>query len=307
MITSGLFEQHFHGCFGIDFNKASVDEVIYLSHKVFECGVTTIIPVIATDTLENIQRQISVIQKAKEKNEENCAKIFGIHLEGPFLNPNKKGAHPLNLLQNPSVKLYQKFLENPLIKIVTLAPELDENNELINYLKEKNIKISAGHCEDYQLNKVNQVTHIFNAMNGLHHRNSTTSLSAIIDDEIYTEIIADGEHVQDDILKIFFKTKNKDKILLISDCAPSAKSDIKEFNFLGETIYLQGDKLVNKQGVIAGSAMLLNDIVKRLVEKNIIPFEEATKYSSLNQKEYHNFDDNHKIEWDDNLNIKKVL
>ena len=307
LVTKGLFEQHFHGCFGIDFNKASVDEVVFLSKKMFERGITTIIPTIGTDTLENMQRQIQIISEAKNFLTDNCAVIYGIHLEGPFLNQGKRGAHPENLLKKPNIADYQKYLEHPLIKIVTIAPELDEDFKLCNYLKQAGIKVSAGHCFCEDLSCVNQVTHLFNAMDGLHHRNKTTSLSALSDDIIYTEIIADGEHVQDDMLKLVFKAKGKDKILLISDCAPSAKSDIEEFEFLGEMIYKNGDKLVGKNGTIAGSAMLLDDIVRRLVQNNILSFEDAIKMSSLNQREYHKFDDNFIVEWKDDLTVNKVL
>lgn len=306
IVTKGLFEQHFHGCFGIDFNKASVEEIVLLSKKMFERGITTIMPTLGSDTLENMSRQVERIAAAKELLNDDCARIFGIHLEGPFLNPQKKGAHPENLLKIPSVNEFQKYFNSPLIKIVTLAPELDTNYELCDYLHSKGIKISAGHCLSSDLSKVNQVTHLFNAMNGLHHRNKTTALSALSNDLIYTEIIADGEHVQDDMLKLVFKTKNKDKVLLISDCAPSAKSDIKEFEFLGEMIYLKGDKLVGKDGTIAGSAMLLDDIVRRLVKNNILSFDDAIKMASINQREYHSFDDGYIVEWNNDLTVKKV-
>lgn len=306
MITSGLFEQHFHGCFGIDFNKATVEEVVFLTKEMFKRGITTIIPVIATDTLENMSRQIKVIEQAKKMLDNTCSYIYGIHLEGPFLNPLKKGAHPEKRLKLPSVELYKQYLDSPLIKIITIAVELDKNLDLINYLKSKNIKISAGHCVADDLSCVNQVTHLFNAMNGLHHRNKSTSLSALVSDDIFVEVIADGEHVQDDMLKMVFNLKKHDKILLISDCAPSAKSNLSEFEFLGEKIYLNGDKLVAKDGTIAGSAMLLDDIVRRLVNNNILSFEDAIKFSSINQQIYHNYQDNSQIEWDEKLNIKKV-
>ena len=305
-ITNGLFEQHFHGCFGIDFNKASIDDVIFLAREMFKRGITTIIPTIATEELPKMKEQINIIQNACTKLTCDCANIFGIHLEGPFLNPQKKGAHPENLLKNPNIEDYQKYLDHPLIKIVTIAPELDKDFKLCNYLKQKGIKISAGHCLCNDLTYVNQVTHLFNAMDGLHHRNKTTSLCALFNEDIFTELIADGEHVQNDMLKLVFKVKDKNKILLISDCAPPSKSNIKEFEFLGEIIYKQGEKLVGKNGTIAGSAMLLDDIVKRLVKENILSFDDAIKMASSNQHNYHNCQINAQVEWNDDLTIKTV-
>ena len=298
MKTKLLIEQHFHGCFGIDFNKASVDDVLYLSKEILKYGIGGIFPTIVTDSVENTKRAISVIKEASTKQTKDMAKILGIHLEGIFINPEKKGIHNPEHFKLPTVENF-KLIEDDFIKIVTLAPELD--NGLINYLKEKNIKIQAGHCVGGDLDGCNGVTHLFNAMSPITHREKSTTLSALVNDEIYTEIIADGVHVSDDALKLVFKTKPHDKVILISDCLPCTKSNLKEFTFADERVYYDGIKATSKEGTLAGSTTLLPDIIKRLANAGLF----RTEYIN-NPYKYHNIDLEGSIEWDDDWNILKV-
>lgn len=297
MRTKPLIEQHFHGAFGVDFNTASTDDILFLSKKIKEYGIGGIFPTIVTDSVENTKAAIAKIKKAATLQTADMAKIFGIHLEGIFLNPQKKGIHNPNYFMPLEVENY-KLIEDEFIKIVTLAPELDEG--LIEYLTEKNVKIQAGHCVGGNLTKCSGATHLFNAMSGIAHRASSTSLSALINDDIYTEIIADGVHVCDEALKLVFKTKPQDKIILVSDSLPIAKSHLKEMMFAGEKIYYDGIRATSKAGTLAGSTSLLSDIVKRLADLNI--FNPAWIDNPYN---YHDIDLNYEIEWDENWNYVK--
>lgn len=298
MKTKLLIEQHFHGCFGIDFNKASVNDVLYLSKEILKYGIGGIFPTIVTDSVENTKRAIATIKEASKRQTSDMAKILGIHLEGIFLNPEKKGIH------NPAhfLKLTQgnyKLIEDDFIKIITLAPELDEG--LLDYLSDKNIKIQAGHCTGGSLSKCTGATHLFNAMSGITHRGTSTALSALINDNIYTEIIADGIHVSDDALKLVFKTKPQNKILLISDSLPITKSNLKEMIFADEKVYYDGIKATSKEGTIAGSTTLIPDIIKRLAKVNLFNPEYIN-----NSYNYHNIDIEGFIEWDNDWNIKRI-
>ena len=243
MKTKLLIEQHFHGCFGIDFNTASVDDVLYLSKEILKYGIGGIFPTLVTDTPENY-----------------------------------------------------KLIEDDFIKIITLAPELDEG--LLDYLSGKNIKIQAGHCKGGDLTKCTGCTHLFNAMSGVTHRESSTALSALINDNIYTEIIADGIHVSNDALNLVFKTKPLDKIILISDSLPITKSNLKEMTFADEKIFYDGIKATSKEGTIAGSTALLPDIIKRLAAIGLFNPEYIN-----NPYNYHNIELDGYIEWDEDWNI----
>ena len=290
MKTKLLIEQHIHGCFGVDFNKATENEILHASLKLSKVGVGGFFPTIVTDSIENTQKAIYTIKSAATKVKKGCAQILGIHLEGIFLNKEKKGIHNPKYFLESTVKNY-KLIEDDFIKIVTLAPEL--NVDLMDYLSSKNVKIQAGHCTGGNLDGCNGVTHLFNAMTGITHRDSSTTLSALINDNLYTEIIADGVHVSDEALKLTFKAKPKDKIILVSDCLPCAHSRDKKFVFAGEEVFYDGTKAISKDGTLAGSTSLLCDIVKRLI--SIKMFKPEYIENSYN---YHNIDLDGFIEWD---------
>ena len=293
MRTLPIIEQHFHGAYGVNFNKAGVKDIVNLSQKLRDDGIAGFFPTLVTDTVENTKNQISVIKEAAKE----CKGILGVHLEGIFLNPLKKGIHNIEHFMALTVENFKK-IEDDFIKIVTLAPELDEG--LIEYLKSKNIKVQAGHCTgwSYGDKKPDAATHIFNAMSGITHRGVSTSLSALLDDTVYTEVIADGIHISDDSLKLLFKTKPVDKILLISDALPLTKSNIKKTTFADSEIYFDGVKATSASGTIAGSTKLIPDIVKILGKKNMF----NPKFIE-NSYKYHNIEPKGELVWDEDFNI----
>ena len=299
MKTKLFIEQHFHGCYGVDFNTAFVDDVLELSHKILKEGVGFIFPTLVTDSVENIVRQIKVIKEAASHQTSDMAKICGVHLEGIFLNPEKKGIHNSDWFLSPNRENFSK-VEDDFIKIVTLAPELTDV-DLLNYLRSKGIKVQAGHCVGTDLSLCDGATHTFNAMDGFTHRHASTVTSALIKDDLFTEVIADGVHVCDDALKLLFKVKQMNKILLVSDCLPCTHSDLNEFDFAGEKIYFDGVKATSKEGTLAGSTMLLPDIVKVLAKKDLF-----NKQHISNSYDYHGIDSHGEIEWDDEFNIVEV-
>ncbi len=342
MRTKLIIEQHFHGCFGIDFNKATVDDVLFLSKEILKHGIGGIFPTLVTDSVENIKRAISVIKEAKEKQTPDMANIFGIHLEGIFINPEKKGIHnPAHFLA-PTVENY-KLVADDFIKIVTLAPELtplipsgtfshaeEKAQNLIEYLSEKGVKVQAGHCVGGDLTGCAGVTHLFNAMSGVAHRGETTALSALVDDNIYTEIIGDGIHVSDKALELVFKCKPLEKIILISDSLPCTNynphslsegkqllmsganvrdvgtGEKLEFVFADEKVYYDGIKATSKDGTIAGSTTMIPKIIKRLIKSNIVKNTNDVTQLITNPYNYHNIDIGGSVEWDDDFNIIKV-
>lgn len=305
-----LIEQHFHGAFGVNFNTANVDDVLYLSKEILKYGIGGIFPTLVTDSAANIKRAVAVIKEAAAKQTAGMAKILGVHLEGIFINEKKKGIHnPVHFLA-PTVENY-KLLEDDFIKIVTLAPEL--NVDLMGYLREKGVKVQAGHCVGGDLTGCSGTTHTFNAMEGISHRGKATALSALINDDLYSEVIADGVHVSDDALKLFFKCKPVDKVLLVSDCLPCTKytlaicgkgqcEGLYTFMFADSEIFYDGKQAASKDGTIAGSTTLLPDIIKRLHSVGMF----HPQYIE-NPYNYHNIDDiKGAVEWDDECNILRV-
>ncbi len=342
MQTKLIIEQHFHGCFGIDFNKATVDDVLYLSKEILKYGIGGIFPTLVTDSVENIKRATSVIKEAASRQTTGMAKILGIHLEGIFINPEKKGIHNPAHFMLPTIENY-KLVEDDFIKIVTLAPELipdaemqrakeaksvSGNENLISYLRSKKIKVQAGHCIGGDLTGCTGATHLFNAMSGVVHRGETTALSALVDDEIYTEIIGDGVHVSDKALALVFKTKPIDKIILISDSLPcteyprhlregkqllassasdrdAGEGEVFEFTFADEKVYYDGVKATSKEGTIAGSTTMIPKIIKRLKNVGLMDEKQISQLIQ-NPYDYHNVELEGSVEWDNGWNVIKV-
>jgi len=300
-----LTEQHFHGAFGVDFSNCKSDEILELAKKLLTHGIGGFFPTLVTDSVENIKRQIQEIKIAKENQTPEMASILGIHLEGIFINHNKKGIHNEKLFLAPTVENY-KLIEDALIKIVTLAPELDANGDLSRYLTLKGVKVQAGHCVSGDLTKCSGVTHLFNAMEGISHRGKSTALSALLDDRIYTEIIADGIHLSDDVLELVFKTKPEEKIILVSDSLPLAGSELTEIDFAGEKIFFKDGKAVSSSGTLAGSTAVLNEIVAKLSRKNPEKFETYAKMASENLYDYHNIQIDGFVWWDEDFNIVAI-
>ncbi len=291
MKTLPIIEQHFHGAYGVDFNKSGVKEIVALSKKLKNDGIGGFFPTLVTDTVENTKRQVSVIKEASKE----CEGILGIHLEGIFLNPIKKGIHNIEHFLELTVENYKR-LEDDFIKIVTLAPELDKG--LIKYLKATGVKIQAGHCIGWNKN-VDGVTHMYNAMGGITHRDSTsTALNALIDDNVYTEVIGDGVHVSDDALKLLFKAKPEDKIIIISDALPITGSSQKEAIFADSKIFYDGKRATSENGTLAGSTKLLPEIIKNLAKKGLF----KPKYIE-NVYKYHNIKPKGELLWDDEFDI----
>lgn len=298
MKTRLLIEQHMHGAFGIDFNKASVEEMIFVSKELLKLGIGGYFPTLVTDSVENIIRQTQIIKEASSLLTKDCAEILGIHLEGIFINVEKKGIHNYEHFLPLTQENFEQ-LEDDFIKIITLAPELDEG--LLDYLSTKDIKIQAGHCVGSNLDDCSGVTHLFNAMKGISHRGSSTALSALIQDRLYTEIIADGVHLSDDIIKLIFKSKPVNRIILISDALPITYSSKKAAVFADEKIYYDGIKATSANGTIAGSTTLLDKIVKILAKKDLFTVQLIN-----NVYDYHNIELDGEIEWDENFNIVHI-
>lgn len=295
-----IIEQHFHGAFGIDFSNCNEDEILEVAKKLLQHGIGGFFPTLVTDTVENIKRQIKVFKQAKLKQTDDMADLLGLHLEGIFLNPLKKGIHDESQFLDVTVENYKK-IEDDFIKIVTLAPELDNNAELRKYLTSNGVKVQAGHCIGGDLSYCNGATHLFNAMSGISHRGSYTALSALINDDICTEIIADGVHLSDDIINLILKVKPENKILLVSDCLPITDSSLKQMKFCNKDVFYDGEKATDENGTIAGSTSLLDTIIKRLLKKNI----NALKLID-NTYNYHNVQLNGSIFWNEKGEIVHI-
>ena len=288
VITPGLVDQHIHGGYGCDFNYSSVEEIIEFSQKLPRHGITSILPTVMTASENVLKKQISNINTAKKFQPLNSTKLLGIHLEGPYLSPKYKGIHPKSEILVPSVENFKR-IEDPEIKIVTYAPELDENFEFTKYLASKNIIPAAGHT-DADSSEIRaaagaglrQITHMFNAMRPLNHRNPGVAGEALINDNLYVEVIADTLHLHPAIIDIILRTKPDSKIIFISDSLPLNQADADSIIFGGQKIFKENNKAVNSEGTLAGSLMFLDSALKNQANLAVSSFSDLLKFASLN-------------------------
>ncbi len=278
-------DNHTHGAYGVNFNYANYDEIKNLLKKLYKRNIRGICPTLVGESNFNILRQLAIFKRIKEeqlKNIEDETLVIGVHLEGTFLSPKKNGIQNKRLFKKATTANFKDLVGDfeDIVKIVTIAPE--EDLDLIGYLNDRNIKTQAGHTIGTTLKKCQATTHMFNAMNGIHHRNNSVALEALINDNIYCEIIADLIHCSKEIIKLLLKCKEQDKILLISDSLPSSHYS-KNIVFCGKKITKEGK---DDKGTIAGSNKTLDEICKKLLKEEILSKEQIEKMAFLNQIKY---------------------
>ncbi|MBE7706619.1 MAG: hypothetical protein E7Z91_05200 [Cyanobacteria bacterium SIG30] len=278
-----IIETHIHGGFGINFNNASADDLHFFARNIIKKNVIAFIPTLATDSIDNLNCALNNIKQAMQNQKEDEARILGVHLEACFLNPFKKGIHNEKYFLDLTAENFDKFSHHDIIKIVTLAPELDCG--LVSYLKSKNIKVQAGHTMALNISDIDATTHHFNAMPKPSFENFKDYISykALNNNGVYCEIIADFIHNDIETLKMFFNKKNKDKIILISDALPIACSNLDKIDFCGKTIFNNGK---DANGVLGGSILTLYEIAHKLLESNILTLDEIKKMLFENQLNY---------------------
>ncbi len=212
--------------------------------------------------------------------------MLGANLEGPFVNPRKKGAlGPVDRLLPPSVDNLRRLLDGfeDMVKVITVAPELPGGPQLIEYCVDLGIAVNMGHSEatfeqarEGAAAGAKGVTHLFNAMSGLHHREPGLAGYALMDDDLYVELIADGVHVHPEMVKLALKLKPADKVLLVSDSLGQAKTPS----------HPEPSPLYLPDGItLAGGGLTLAECAHRLTLLGI-PEESARKFASENPGKY---------------------
>ena len=231
-LSLGGIDLQINGGLGLafpDLESADLPRLKQICDFLWQQGVDGFLPTIVTTGIDQIQRSLATIGQfmALQDDTEHTAKVLGVHLEGPFLNYQKRGAHPEQYLLPLTIEKIKQVVGDysQIVKVITLAPELDSNNTAITYLRNHNITVSLGHSlatateAKQAFNQgASMVTHAFNAMPSLHHRQPGLLGEAIINPHVYCGLIADGNHVCPTMLEIILKASNYDQgIFLVSD------------------------------------------------------------------------------------------
>jgi N-acetylglucosamine-6-phosphate deacetylase len=279
-VFPGLVDVHYHGGFILARPDEAADEFKRQAEFLPGTGVTRFIPTFATSPLPDLIQAVRALAKAMQDNKPPGAKPEGIHLEGPFLNPLARGAHPPEHLLNFDSK-NKKHLElfeaaEGRVKILTFAPEIPGGMELLQFALDKGIVPAIGHSAA-SLSQVREfadlgarhLIHLFNGMSGIHHRDPGVAAAGLLLDDVTAEFICDGVHLVPDIVRLILRCRNPDDLILVSDYV--AIGDLSS----PDPVRLPG-------GILGGSHLTMIRAIKNLIEFTGIDLPSAVRMASLN-------------------------
>lgn len=262
-IIPGLIDVHTHGRSGYDFNSANADGVRVMRREYAKKGTTTLMATLASDTPESFESSIAAIGENRMR-ERGLATIAGIHLEGRYLNPKRRGAHAEALLAPLDAKEGVSLAEMmmPLPVHVSAAPELDGGESFVKALVDLGVTVAVAHSDatyDEAMAAVEwgatAFTHTFNAMRPIHHREPGGMVASMLADGAYTELICDGLHVHPAMIALCDRVKANGRLVLITDSMEATGMDDGEYSIAGMPVIVKDGKALTTDGALAGSTL----------------------------------------------------
>jgi N-acetylglucosamine-6-phosphate deacetylase len=262
-----IIDIHTHGLGGFDTRTTVEDHILRIAELHGLQGVTEILPAVYPATIKVMRENMAVIKNAMEKQNASlsgAARIIGLHLEGPFLNPAKCGALNAMTFLEPSDYRMSELIEGfeDIIRIVTVSPELEGAPGLIKSLVQRGIIVSMGHSDATYAETeagfragATGITHIFNAMRGYHHREPGIAGFGLLNRDVYIEVIADLYHLHPATLELVFRVKNPDRIVVISDSVRVSG------------LYAGKLAAADNRGRLLGGCLPVTEAIKGLLEK----------------------------------------
>ena len=289
-VIPGLIEVHSHGAAGYDFSDGDYEGLKEMARFYLSCGVTSFAPASMTLPYDVLEKAFATAKKIAEEKPEGCSVLRGIQMEGPYFSYAKRGAQNPDYLKNPDFEGFRKLYEgcNGLVRIVDVAPELPGAAEFVAKAKDL-CTVSIAHTDsDYDHAKaavdagVTHLTHLYNAMPGIHHRNPGVIPAAVENEKVQAELICDGFHIHPASVRLAF-TMFKNRMILVSDSGRCAgKDEGYQFELGGQMAELRGGvaKLVGTE-TIACSASNLWACLMNVLSWGI-PEEEAVRAATYN-------------------------
>ncbi|MBZ4684078.1 MAG: N-acetylglucosamine-6-phosphate deacetylase [Fusobacteriaceae bacterium] len=285
-ISAGFIDVHIHGANNSDVMDGTREALENIAQTIAKNGVTGFLATTMTmdkttikEALENIKNNIDI---------DSGAKILGTHLEGPFINEKYKGAQSKEFIVAPEYDLIKEYVD--IIKIITYAPEKDKDFEFTHKMCNchKDITLSIGHSNaTYNIameaieKGARHITHLFNAMTGLHHRNPGI-VGAAFNSDVSCEIIADNIHINPANYHIVFRQKSKDKIVLITDAMRAACLKNGKYDLGGQEVHVSNGAARLEDGTLAGSVLRLNGAVKNIYDELDISLVDLINLVTMN-------------------------
>ncbi|QEH61819.1 N-acetylglucosamine-6-phosphate deacetylase [Spiroplasma chinense] len=291
-LLPGFIECHVHGGYGVDFETGTVEAYQKFGKMIPKEGITSYIQASVTNSKENNLKYLSAFKEFMKNQDENSAKCLGLHMEGPFISPAKKGAHELSLLEDPNIEVMKEFIElsDDNVRIITYAPDMQDGS-FTKFLLDNNILPSAGHTntsvqdflKDYKIG-VRHLTHLFNGMSGVSQQEPGLATAGLYFDDILCEVISDSIHIQPDTLRLIYKIKGPQGIVIITD-AMNAKGEPDGNYKLGNLdVIKEGMKVSLKEGGALAGAGATYDHNVRVMLKEIpnLKMNELIYMTSIN-------------------------
>lgn len=288
-VIPGLVDVHNHGNSGKDFSDGDYEGLKTMAAYLGSCGVTSFAPASMTLPYEVLDKAFATARQLKDEAPQGCARLMGIQMEGPFFSEKKKGAQNGAYLRNPDFEAFRALEEGcgGLVRIVDVAPELPGSVEFIQKAKEL-CTVSVAHTDaSYDEAKAafdagaTHVTHLYNAMPGIHHRKPGVIPAAAENEAVRAELICDGLHVHPASVRFAFRAFGPERMVLISDALRCCGMPDGEYELGGQQVFLSGGVARLADGTIAGSATNLFDCMVKAISFGIAP-EDAVRAATWN-------------------------
>ncbi len=287
-VSPGFVDVHIHSYMGQDVSDGDPNGLRIMAEALLKNGVTAYCPTTMTVSLPDIRKALEACRSVKsESHTWNGAEILGVHAEGPFINPARKGAQNEAYILPPDTSFVLEYQD--ILSLMTVAPEMPGMEDFIRTVRENtSVVLSVGHtCADYQQTKtsvewgITHATHTFNAMVGLHHRDPGTVGAVLTSPEVYCELIADTFHVHPGLFRMMYDLK-KDKLCIVSDCIAAAGLPDGDYMSGGLKVTLKGIECRLEDGTIAGSVLRMNKGLANILQNTDLPVYEAVNLLSRN-------------------------
>ena len=277
-LSAGFIDIHIHGSAGFDVMDASFEALDGISKSILQTGTTSFLATTMTMSQEDIVRALSNIHK--HKNSVTGAKILGTHLEGPFINLEKHGAQNPKFIQKANLALIEPFIKS--INMITLAPEVEVAKDFIEYLNRyyPHIILSIGHSDaTYEEAKesfswgISHATHLFNAMNPLHHREPGIVGAVLSDNSVSCDIIADLIHIHPSFFNMLYKLK-PEQLVLVTDAMRAGCIQCGVSEVGGQKVIVKDGEARLEDGTLAGSVLKMNEALRNFSQHSDVSLVE---------------------------------
>lgn len=296
LIAPGYIDVHIHAISKADTMDGSPESLCRMAKALFRHGVTGFLPTTVTHSTSSTLAAIRAVQDVMAQSVGHVeAQVLGMHLEGPWISPDAKGAQNGDYIVEPHSERIAALLREAgdVVKIVTIAPELAGFQAAMKEFHNRGIAVSIGHTTASYDEAVwameqgaRRVTHCFNAMTGLHHRNPGVVGAALLRADVYTELIADGHHVHPAVMEIMVRMKGHERIILVSDSMEAADMpDGDDYHIGGLRVTVKDGQARLDNGSLAGSVLTLDVAVQNMVNLCGVPVHEAVAMASASPAE----------------------